>query len=114
MKLPILVKNSKIPRALSWVIDVYAITLWPFVFIRDEGNDRTINHETIHIRQYNELFVIGFLFLYVFDWIHGLIKYKDKQKAYYKIRFEQEAYNNDNNMSYLEDRKKFAWRNYKV
>ena len=44
MKLPILVKNSKIPRALSWVIDVYAITLWPFVFIRYEGNDRTINH----------------------------------------------------------------------
>ena len=61
MSIPVIVKNSKIPNLLSWVIDVYAITLWPFVFIRDDGNERTINHETIHIKQYNELFVVGFL-----------------------------------------------------
>jgi len=114
MKIPIIVKNSKIPKTLSWVIDVYAITLWPFIFIRDEGNDRTVNHETIHIKQYNELFVLGFLFLYLYDWIHGLIKYKDKQTAYYKIRFEQEAYHYDKDLSYPSNRKRFAWRNYRV
>ena len=114
MSIPIIVKNSKIPRLLSWVIDVYAITLWPFVFIRDDGNERTINHETIHIKQYNELFVIGFLLIYAFDWIRGLIKYKDKEKAYYMIRFEQEAYNNDANFDYLSKRKKYAWLEYKV
>ena len=114
MKLPIIVKNSKIPKMLSWVIDVYAITLWPFVFIRDEGNDRTINHETIHIKQYNELLVIGFLVLYLYDWVHGLIKYRDSQKAYYRIRFEQEAYENDQNILYVPSRKRFSWRNYSV
>ncbi len=114
MSIPIIVKNSKIPKFLSWVIDVYAITLWPFVFIRDDGNERTINHETIHIKQYNELFVIGFLLIYAFDWVRGLIKYKDKEKAYYMIRFEQEAYNNDSDFDYLSKRKKYAWLEYKV
>ncbi len=114
MRLPIVVKNSWVPKAMSWVINVYAITLWPFVFIRDEGNDRTINHETIHIKQYNELFVVGFLALYAFDWLHGLLKYRDKEKAYFRIRFEQEAYDNDKNIHYLNDRERFAWMKYSV
>ena len=114
MSLPNVVKNSKIPKALSWVIDIYAITLWPFIFIKDEGNDRTINHETIHIKQYNELFVVGFLALYFYDWIHGLIKYRNKQIAYYRIRFEQEAYDHDHNILYVPSRKRFAWLNYRV
>ena len=114
MSLPIIVKNSKIPKLMSWVIDVYAITLWPFVFVRDEGNERTLRHETIHIKQYNELFVLGFLFLYLYDWLHGVIKYKDTQKAYYQIRFEQEAYRNDKDPEYLSIRKCYSWRNYSV
>ena len=114
MNLPVIVRNSKIPNIMSLVIDVYAITLWPFVFIRDEGNERTINHETIHIKQYNELFVIGLLLIYLWDWVHGLIKYKNGEKAYYRIRFEQEAYENDKNLNYPLERNKFAWLSYKV
>lgn len=114
MKLPIVITNSIVPKLLSWVINAYAITLWPFVFIRDEGNDRTINHETIHIKQYNELLVVGFLGLYLWDWLHGLAKYRNGQTAYYRIRFEQEAYENDKDVNYLVNRKSFAWRQYKV
>ena len=114
MKLPIVVTNSRVPKLLSWFINAYAITLWPFVFIRDEGNDRTINHETIHIKQYNELLVVGFLGLYLWDWLHGLLKYRNSQTAYYRIRFEQEAYENDKDVNYLTNRKRFAWRQYKV
>ena len=114
MKLPIVVTNSRVPKLLSWFINAYAITLWPFVFIRDEGNDRTINHETIHIKQYNELLVVGFLGLYLWDWLHGLFKYRNSQTAYYRIRFEQEAYENDRDVNYLANRKRFAWRQYKV
>jgi len=44
----------------SWFIRVYAITLFPFVFIRDEGNEITITHETIHHEQYKETLVVGF------------------------------------------------------
>ena len=111
---PVVVKNSRIPKLLSIVIDVYAITLWPFVFIRDEGNETTIRHETIHIKQYSELLVFGFYLLYFWDWIVGLIKYKDKKKAYYRIRFEQEAYSNHRDVNYLVNRKRFSWAKYKV
>ena len=114
MNLPIIVTNSAIPKLMSLVIEVYAITLWPFIFIRDKGNEITIRHETIHIKQYNELLVVGFLILYVFDWLKGLIKYRDKEIAYQNIRFEQEAYGNQWDPDYLESRKRFSWKHYKV
>lgn len=114
LKNPIIIKNSRVPALLSWTMFVYAITLFPFVFIRDEGNVRTITHETIHFRQYVETLVIGFLFIYLFDYIHGLIKYRDSEKAYYQIRFEQEAYSRDFYDGYLEKRKLYAWRRYRV
>ena len=114
MSIQIVITNSKIPKLMSVIINVYAITLWPFVFIRDEGNDVTINHETIHIKQYNELLVIGFLMIYFFDWLVGLIKYRNREKAYYRIRFEQEAYDNQADLNYIKNRKKFYWLKYKV
>ena len=111
---PFIIKNSKIPKIMSVFINVYAITLWPFIFIRDEGNEKTIRHEKIHIRQYNELLVIGFLILYLFDWIVGLIKYRDSSIAYLNIRFEQEAYENQDDLHYLDNRKMFAWLKYRI
>ena len=111
---PIIIENSKIPKILSIVIDVHAITLWPFIFIRGSANKDIVRHESIHIAQYNELFVIGFLVLYLYDWVKGLIKYKNKQEAYYRIRFEQEAYMYDVVDGYLEIRNKYEWRRYNV
>jgi hypothetical protein len=111
---PIIVKNSKVPKMMSLVINVYAITLWPFIFIRDDGDERVIRHESIHIKQYNELFVVGFLILYLYDWIKGLIKYRSKAEAYYNIRFEQEAYMYDVVDGYLENRSKYEWRKFNV
>lgn len=111
----IFVRNSRIPALVSWFFPVAAITLWPFVFIR-EGYDtqRLITHETIHIKQYNELFVVGFLFLYIYDWVHGLIRYRDTQRAYQQIRFEQEAYMYDNVEAYPQTRRRFSWRQFSV
>jgi len=111
---PIIVKNSKVPKMMSLVINVYAITLWPFIFIRDDGDERVIRHESIHIKQYSELFVVGFLILYLYDWIKGLIKYRNKEAAYYNIRFEQEAYMYDVVDGYLENRSKYEWRKFNV
>lgn len=111
---PIIIQNSIVPKMLSVVIKINAITLWPFIFFRNESDERTLRHESIHIAQYNELFVVGFLVLYFYDWIKGLIKYRDKQVAYYRIRFEQEAYMYDVVDGYLKNRKKHEWRNYNV
>ncbi len=113
MNTPIIIRNSKIPKALSFVIDIYAITIWPFVFIRDGGNELTINHESIHIKQQQELFVLPFYLLYFWEWLRGRMKGLDGREAYLKISFEKEAYSNELNPDYLSTRPKMAWKNYR-
>lgn len=112
--IPFIIKNSSIPKISSWFISVYAITLWPFVFIKDCGNEITIHHEKIHIKQQAELLLLFFYLIYIFDWLHGLIKYRSFQKAYYKIRFEQEAFENESDIYYLVERRRYSWLKYKV
>lgn len=107
---PIVIRNSIVPRLCSIVIDVYAITLFPFIFVRDEGNWVTINHESIHIKQQAELFVIPFYIIYVYQWIRNLIKGMSGEEAYYNIQFEYEAYQNQAKPDYLETRKRMAWK----
>ena len=111
---PIIIKSNKFLNSISWFFEVGGITLFPFIIVRPDVSKSTINHESIHIAQYSELFVIGFLLMYLWDWVKGLIKYKDPKVAYEKIRFEQEAYEYARNFKYLSNRKRFAWRKYKV
>lgn len=109
---PIVVRNSVVPKLLSIVIDVYAITLFPFIFVRDEGNWVTINHESIHIKQQAELFVVPFYILYFYQWAKNLVKGMNGEDAYYNIQFEYEAYQNQANPNYLDTRERMAWRKY--
>ena len=111
---PITIIAPRLTKLLSVFIDVTAITLFPFIISRQEMNKVTLNHEMIHIHQQKELFVLFFYMLYVFDWLKGLIKYRSTNKAYYQIRFEQEAYTKMYDEEYLLTRKKHSWRNYKV
>ena len=123
---PIIVSNSKILTVLSYISpvnNIWAITIWPFVFCKGEMDDKTINHESIHIEQYNDLFVIGFFIVYVLDWIHGRIKYRSNfsgyrsagEKAYCRTRAEQESYYNEENVNYIIGRKRYRWlKEYKV
>ena len=114
MKIPIVIISPKFTKAVSWVVDVAAITLFPFVISREEMSEETLRHETIHIAQQKELLVLFFYLLYGWDYLRGIIKYKDKELAYRRIRFEQEAYAQDTNKNYLENRKLYSWRKYKV
>lgn len=111
---PILIVSPWFTKLVSVVIDVYAITLFPFIISKEPMGPETLNHETIHIKQQAELFVIFFYLLYVAYYFIGLVKYKDKQKAYYMIPFEQEAYEYDNQLDYLQTRKPYSWTKYKV
>ena len=111
---PIIVRNSKLPKALSWFMEIGGITLFPFIFIRGEGNEQLIRHESIHIAQYAETLVLGFLVLYLYDFLLGLYKYRNFNDAYRSIRFEREAYGNEHDENYLEMRQNFAWLKYKV
>ena len=114
MKIPIVIISPKFTKAVSWVVDVAAITLFPFVISREEMSEETLRHETIHIAQQKELLVLFFYLLYGWDYLRGIIKYKDKKLAYRRIGFEQEAYAQDANKNYLENRKLYSWHKYKV
>ena len=114
MKIPIKIIAPKFLKTISWVIDIVAITLYPFIISREEMSDDVLNHESIHIAQQKELLVVFFYLLYGWDYLIGLAKYKDKEQAYYRIRFEQEAYDNMYKEDYLKNRKLYSWRKYKV
>ena len=107
-----LIVNPRITKAFSWVIDVYAITLYPFIVCKEEPSQTTINHERIHVMQQKELLILPFYLLYVFFWIINLLRYRDGQIAYANIPFEREAYQNHSDFNYLLNRKRYAWRNY--
>ena len=112
-KTPIIIISKRITKILSWIVPVYGITIWPFIILSPNANNEiTINHETIHIKQYEETFIIGFYLIYIFVWIYNYIKTGDAKLAYYSIRFEKEAYQNHANMNYLEERKPMAWKYY--
>jgi len=108
---PIFVENSIIPQLLSIIspINIGAITLGFIVFGRYEIDERTRRHETVHFQQFLETLFIGFLILYFYDWIWGCIKYRNTKLAYYMIKAEQEAYNNEGDPSYLAKRKRWKW-----
>ena len=101
---PIIIKNSRIPKLLSWVLNVRAIALFPFIIIKDEGDEVIINHESIHIQQQKELLVVGFYIWYLLDYLYMLVKYRDPRSAYYSNIFEKEAYENQGDPDYLSKR----------
>ena len=112
--MPIIITSKFLTKMFSIVISVYAITLFPFIILSEDVDEFTMNHELIHFEQQKELFVVGFYALYVYDFIRGMIKYKNKDMAYYLIRFEQEAYNYESDLGYIVDREKNAWKEYEV
>lgn len=89
-----------------------AINLFGILFVRKECelSQRDINHESIHTAQMKEMWYIGFYIWYLIEWLYKLITIKN---AYRNISFEREAYSNQNDMYYLNaKRKKFAWVKY--
>ena len=110
---PIIIQNSKIPKYPSIFIDIWAITLYPFIICKGEMDERTIRHEEIHLAQQAELLLVGFYLMYAFWWLKYRIFYGlDSREAYYAIPFEKEAYYNDADEDYLPNRKRFSWIHY--
>lgn len=92
-----------------------AIALFPFIFLKttELKNSKTlINHERIHLRQQLELLIIPFYILYIFEYIIRRFQYKNHNLAYRNISFEREAYGNEQKLSYLQNRKYFAFIAY--
>ena len=88
----------------------YAINLFGLIIAFDDLSEEELNHELIHTAQARELFYIPFYIWYILEWGILVIRYKDKTKAYYKIRFEREAYLHQNDLEYLRKRKHYHYR----
>ena len=91
----------------------YLINLFGVVFVRrelmDRINESDYNHEAIHTAQMKELLYVGFYIAYFFEWLYRLVFHT--RTAYIGLSFEKEAYENEENLKYLETRKHFAqWR----
>lgn len=113
---PMFFEHSKIPAILSKLapINISAITLFCFVFSRGKISEETKRHETIHFQQYLETFVIGFLLIYLFDFLWAAVVSGKgfSRESYLAIRFEQEAWAMDKDLDYLKNRKRFSWLAY--
>lgn len=116
-----------------------AMTVWPFIFIRKDKElkfvDKVKRHEYIHVYQQIECLLVGvvlaflmlilgcgwwsliplglFFELYAVEWIiKGLINFGNSRRAYRSISFEREAFENQENPDWLDDRPKFYWIKY--
>jgi len=88
------------------------MAIFPFILLKNvaQKNDKVlINHEKIHLKQQLELFIIPFYILYLLFYLINLLRYKNHYQAYYHIPFEQEAYQNEQKLNYLEHRRYYAW-----
>ena len=88
-----------------------AINLFGMLFVRKGCmlSESDLNHEAIHTEQMKEMCYIFFYIWYAVEWFVRLFK---DGNAYINISFEQEAYDNQNWISYIENRTPFAWTDY--
>lgn len=108
---PIFVERSFIPKLLSFFapIEIGAITLGFVVFSRGDMSESTRRHETIHFQQYLETLFVGFLILYFYDYCKSRVKGISGPESYREIRAEKEAYENQDDLGYLEKRLRWNW-----
>ena len=115
--------RSKLPRLFGqkYIILPWAVYAAPKARILE--ND--LSHEAIHMAQWKELFIIGFVIWYFIEWFIKLIIHtfdyllQDKDvrtfswhEIYRSISFEREAYANDKDPNYLNTRKRYAFLKY--
>ena len=111
--------RSKFPRLFGqkYIILPWAVYAAPKARILE--ND--LSHEAIHMAQWRELLIIGFLLWYVIEWvirvlinafkwiINGCKEEFNWHLIYRSISFEREAYANQGDFSYLKGR---GWFNF--
>lgn len=91
-----------------------AINLFGIIFTRnrEEIDEHVIRHEAIHSQQMKYMLYVFFYIWYVGEWLVRLMQYRNPKIAYYNISMEREAYINDQDSQYLQNRKPYAWTKY--
>ncbi len=93
-----------------------AITLLKWIIVREDAKEyftvEDYNHECIHYEQEKELWFVGFYLLYILEFLFALLYFCNWHKAYRNISFEVEAYTYQDDLNYLQHRKRFAWSKF--
>jgi hypothetical protein len=107
--------------SLVKMLGLKGLAIYPVVFVEanaltKKGNSTVIlRHETIHLRQQKECFILPFYVFYlVEEAVRAIILKQGWEQAYLQISFEREAYTYEAKRSYLKNnnRKPFAWMKY--
>ncbi len=114
-----IIRNSSIPSYFSCKdTDMYAVTIFPFIFLSDLSKcesdpiyteDEIINHEKIHLQQILETGILGFYLIYLFEFMIKSISFKNIRVGYLSVGFEMEAYNHMKDLNYLNKRRRYSW-----
>ena len=91
---------------------VNAMAIWPFILVKGNASQKTINHEKIHHRQQLEMLLVVFYLWYLIEYLVHRIDGYGHYNAYRFISFESEAYINESKLDYLKTRKFWAFRKY--
>ena len=92
---------------------VDGMALFPFVLVRRRNPPLwLLNHERIHLRQQLEMGLLPFYVWYLAEFLVHWLRCGNVQRAYRRISFEREAYANDENLDYLQNRKFWAFLGY--
>lgn len=88
-----------------------AINLFGVLFVREEAvlSEADINHEAIHTEQMKEMLYVGFYLWYAVEWLVRLARLRNAHTAYRNVSFEREAYANQADLAYLQQRKPWSW-----
>lgn len=103
-----IIHNKLIPFGRYDTINIFGI-----LFTKSKSlNKYVINHESIHTEQMKEMGYIFFYLWYGIEYCLIRLFHRKQGDAYHDVSFEEEAYNNDSNLNYLKERKRYAWIKY--
>jgi len=118
----VIIESKNIVKFSGWLMvgkhgarEAKAAAFFPFVFVRKEeyATPIFVNHERIHIRQQIQTLFIGSWILTIFEDLYSRMFMKLKAPDYYLYRsVEQEAYRNQHNLNYLNERRWFELFKY--
>ena len=96
-------------RKLPFGGDFLAINLCGLIFALRDLTPEELNHERIHTAQQRELLFLPFFLWYAVEWLVLMVRYRNGIEAYYRIRFEREAYRHQAESDYLARRRHYRY-----
>lgn len=95
------IKDSFLPKMLG----VNAITIYPFIFTSEgKPDDVLLNHEFLHVKQVETFGWFSFYLSYLMYYWAGRLSGLDHDEAYMDIPYERVAYEQESNMTLVQER----------